>query len=48
VSVLGLDAARAYADELRAQAHAALARSGLGPAAGLLALLADKVVERES
>jgi farnesyl diphosphate synthase len=48
VSVLGLDSARAYADELRAQAHAALARSGLGPAAGLLALLADKVVERES
>jgi farnesyl diphosphate synthase len=48
VSVLGLDAARAYADELRDQAHAALARSGLGPAAGLLALLADKVVERES
>jgi len=48
VSVLGLDAARAYADALRDQAHAALGRSGLGPAAGLLALLADKVVERES
>ncbi len=48
VSVLGLNAARAYADELRAQAHAALARSGMAPADGLLVLLADKVVERES
>jgi hypothetical protein len=33
---------------LRHQAHAALVRSGLGDTAGLLALLADKVVERES
>ena len=48
VSVLGLPSARAYADELRAQAHAALDRSGLGAAAALLAQLADKVVERES
>jgi farnesyl diphosphate synthase len=48
VSVLGLDAARPHASRLRQQAHAALARSGLGDASGLLALLADKVVERES
>jgi farnesyl diphosphate synthase len=48
VSVLGLPAARHHADELRAQAHAALARSGLGAAASLLAVLADKVVDRES
>jgi farnesyl diphosphate synthase len=48
VSLLGLDPARAHADALRAQAHAALERSGLGIAAGLLAQLADKVVERES
>jgi farnesyl diphosphate synthase len=48
VSVLGLGSARRHADELREQAHAALARSGLGAAAGLLAVLADKVVERES
>ena len=47
VSLLGLDAARRHAEELRQQAHAALAGSGLGAAAGLLALLADKVVERE-
>jgi farnesyl diphosphate synthase len=46
VSVLGLDAARRHAAELRDQAHAALADSGLADAA-LLALLADKVVERE-
>jgi len=45
VSVLGLDAARRHADALRAQAHAALARSGLADAAAL-ALLADRVVER--
>jgi farnesyl diphosphate synthase len=48
VSVLGLDAARQHALELRQQAHQALSRSGLGPAAALLAGLADKVVERES
>jgi farnesyl diphosphate synthase len=48
VSVLGLDAARRHADALRAQAHAALQRSGLDAATGLLAVLADKVVERES
>ena len=48
VSVLGLGAARRHAQELRLQAHAALARSALGPAATLLATLADKVVERES
>jgi len=47
VSLLGLQAARRHAEELREQAHAALARSGLGGAAGLLAVLADKVVERE-
>jgi farnesyl diphosphate synthase len=48
VTVLGLGAARAHAQALREQAHAALARSGLGAAAGLLAVLADKVVEREN
>ncbi len=48
VSVLGLGAAQRHAQELREHAHAALARSGLGGAAGLLAVLADKVVERES
>jgi farnesyl diphosphate synthase len=47
VSVLGLDAARQYADRLRDQAHAALVRSGL-PKTGHLATLADKVVEREN
>jgi farnesyl diphosphate synthase len=45
VSVLGLDAARRHADELREQAHAALQRSGLDT--GALAQLADRVVERE-
>ncbi len=48
VTVLGLDAARRHARELHGQAHAALARSGLGAAAGHLAALADKVVDRES
>ncbi|MCW5612281.1 MAG: polyprenyl synthetase family protein [Rubrivivax sp.] len=48
VSLLGLDGARREAEALRRQAHAALARSGLGDAAALLALLADKVVEREN
>jgi len=47
VSVLGLAAARRHAAELRQQAHEALARSALGPRAALLALLADKVVERQ-
>jgi len=47
VSVLGLDAARAHARALRDQAHGALARSGLAQAASL-ALLADRVVDRES
>ena len=48
VTVLGLQAARHHAQELLQQAHTALQRSGLGAAAGLLAVLADKVVERES
>jgi farnesyl diphosphate synthase len=48
VSVLGLDAARQHAESLRQQAHAALAASGLGSQAAVLAALADKVVERES
>ena len=48
VSVLGLTAARQHADELRAQAHAALERGALGGAAALLAMLADKVVERDN
>jgi farnesyl diphosphate synthase len=47
VSVLGLAAARRHAFELRDQAHDALASSGLAGAARL-ALLADKVVERDS
>ncbi|WP_028999435.1 polyprenyl synthetase family protein [Azohydromonas australica] len=46
VSVLGLDAARHHACELRDQARAALARSGL--ASARLAALADKVVDRDS
>ena len=48
VTVLGLGAARSHAEALRRQAHEALARSGLGASAWLLAALADKVVERES
>ena len=47
VSLLGLAAARRHAEALRQQAHAALARSGLAGSASLLAVLADKVVERE-
>ena len=47
VTVLGLDAARRHAAELRDLALAALARSGLAQAAWL-SLLADKIVERES
>ncbi len=47
VSILGLDRARTYADELRAQAQSALARAGLDAAAGL-ATLADRIVDRDS
>ena len=47
VTVLGLDAARRHAADLRDQAHAALARSGLADVSAL-AQLADRVVERES
>ena len=47
VSVLGLEAARRQADELHAQAQAALARSGLGDI-GTLSRLAERIVERES
>ena len=46
VSLMGLEAARSHALELRDQAHAALAASGLADAARL-ALLADKVVDRD-
>ncbi|HEY9063882.1 MAG TPA: farnesyl diphosphate synthase [Burkholderiaceae bacterium] len=47
VTVLGLEAARRHANELRDKAQAALARSGLTDAAWL-SLLADRVVERDS
>jgi len=47
VTVLGLDAARRHAGELRDQAQEALARSGL-PDASCLSLLADRVVERDN
>ncbi len=47
VTVLGLAAARRHAHELRGAAQAALARSGL-PDAAWLALLADRVVDRDS
>lgn len=47
VTVLGLDAARRHANELRDKAQNALARSGLVDAAWL-SLLADRVVERDS
>ena len=47
VTVLGLDAARRHAHELRRCAQQALARSGLADATPL-ALLADKVVDREN
>ena len=47
VTVLGLDAARRHAAQLRDTALAALARSGLTQAAWL-SLLADKIVERDS
>jgi farnesyl diphosphate synthase len=45
VSLLGLEPARAHADELLGEAHAALARSGL-PDTRALAALADMVVRR--
>ncbi len=48
VSVLGLEAARRHAQALRSQAHEALVVSGLGRSAAWLAVLADKVVEREN
>jgi farnesyl diphosphate synthase len=47
VTVLGLDAARRHAADLRDIALAALGRSGLAQAAWL-SLLADKIVERDS
>jgi len=47
VSVLGLDAARALAQQLRSEAKAALAASGLADVSHL-SLLADSVVERDS
>jgi farnesyl diphosphate synthase len=47
VTVLGLEAARRHADELRDKAQAALRRSGLANAAWL-SLLADKVVDRDN
>jgi farnesyl diphosphate synthase len=47
VTVLGLQAARRHAADLRDKAQAALARSGLTNAAWL-SLLADKVVERDN
>jgi farnesyl diphosphate synthase len=46
VSLLGLEAARSHSLELRDEAHAALARSGLADTAKL-ALLADRIVDRE-
>jgi farnesyl diphosphate synthase len=46
VSLLGLEAARRHSLELRDEAHAALARSGLADSAKL-ALLADRIVDRE-
>ncbi len=46
VSLMGLDAARRHSFELRDEAHAALARSGLTDAARL-SLLADRIVDRE-
>lgn len=48
VSLLGLPAARAHAEELRLAAHAALARARLPDGGRRLAELADRVVERDS
>jgi farnesyl diphosphate synthase len=47
VSLMGLEAARRHAVELRDRAHAALAQSGLADTVWL-GRLADKVVERDS
>jgi farnesyl diphosphate synthase len=47
VQLMGLQRARDYARELRAQAHDALATSGL-TSTGTLSMLADKVVDREN
>ncbi|MEI6026094.1 MAG: polyprenyl synthetase family protein [Betaproteobacteria bacterium] len=47
VQLLGLDRARRYAQELRTQAHEALAASGLDSTRSL-SMLADKVVDREN
>jgi farnesyl diphosphate synthase len=47
VSLLGLDRARAYAQELLLQARAALAASGLADTRALLAL-AEMVVDRDN
>jgi farnesyl diphosphate synthase len=47
VSVLGLEAARALAQQLRSEAKAALAASGLADVSHL-SLLADSVVERDN
>jgi farnesyl diphosphate synthase len=47
VSIMGLDSARALAQQLRGEAHRALAASGLHYTASL-ALLADMVVERDN
>jgi len=47
VSVLGLDAARALAQQLRAEAKAALVATGLADVSHL-SLLADSVVERDN
>jgi farnesyl diphosphate synthase len=47
VTVLGLDAARRRAHELRDRAHAALGRTALADGS-LLAALADRVVDRDS
>jgi farnesyl diphosphate synthase len=48
VSVLGLDGAHRFAEQLRREARAALGRTRLGPESSLLAVLADLVVDRES
>lgn len=45
VSLMGLEGARAYADSLAREAHAALARSGLADTRALAAL-ADQVIRR--
>ena len=47
VRLMGLERARQYALDLRAQAHEALAASGLASTA-VLSMLADKVVDRQN